>query len=150
MTAEEAVERLSERLGVPNWDQDKRGRRRLVFDGTVEVSFDAGRSPGTLWLSAPLRRVPEKKRSSFLEEILKGNAQGAAEAGPVMALEEDDVVLQEMLVVEELDTDGLLEALERFVNRAEAWKNHLNDAAEKPLDIVDPWAVGWPGGVIRP
>ena len=127
-TIHEILAALGRQMGIDGLGLDENLTCRLVFDDAVVVDMEYAEAPNTLFLYTNPAPLPIADRAEFYEKLLEANMFGQDTAGAVFAVNEvaGGIVLFYSLDLAGTDFEGFYQALETFVNTAEAWKDKLH------------------------
>ncbi len=145
--ADMLVAEMAAAMGIPELALDAEGTLSLDMDDRFLVTLGVDEAAGALTLFAPILGTQGPKPKAFLEAALVGNFMWQGTLGATLAIDEETgtLVLQRRLPLDGLKLPDLEQAVEQFVNAAEAW----TDLAEQQLGAAGggPEADSPPGGM---
>lgn len=117
------IAELATTLGIPELAFDADGTLTLDMDDRFLVTLGVDEAAGALTLIAPILGTEGPKPKAFLEAALIGNFMWQGTQGATLAIDEASgvVVLHRRLPLDGLTLPDLEQAVEAFVNAAEAW-----------------------------
>lgn len=128
MQIDDAIAQLGQKMGV-ELKLDENRACRLVFDGTINVDFEAPDAlADQLVMSCVVAAdVFPEGREAVLQSLLEANLFGRGTGGGTLALDEErgEILLQRALTMSHADLQDLVNAMEQLVQYAEAWTERL-------------------------
>lgn len=128
MQIDDAIAQLGQKMGV-ELKLDENRACRLVFDGTLNVDFEAPEAlADQLVMSCVVAPdVFPEGREAVLQSLLEANLFGRGTGGGTLALDEErgEILLQRALTMSRSDLQDLVNAMEQLVQYAEAWMERL-------------------------
>ncbi len=137
---------------VDNFGKDEEGKKLLVFDDEIIVTFDDQARRDGLWISAPLAPLPEEDRDPFLRRVLQTNVFFALRGNALLTIEGNHVVLQQYIDPSTLSLSQVGSTIEAFLNTAEGWRKKLQhwESRQRKGESMAAFHFLNPTGVIRP
>lgn len=99
----------------------------LEFDGNVTVTFEYHQPTEQMLLTAVLATLPAQDGEALLRELMAGNLSEFLQTGASLGFDKNSqsLILLQGRPVQELDDATFEKLVERFIDRAEAWKQRI-------------------------
>lgn len=130
------VSGLLRQLGVESEESDSSGIVTLYVDGDLPIFLLPGDAGATLVLHAGIGAIPDEGAEDVLASLLEGNTLEIERNGFAFGLVpgNDQVILIGRVSLDGLSDEIALAQLERFVERASAWREIFDSLVEKAED----------------
>lgn len=130
------VRGLLQHLGVEAEDSDESGIVTLYVDGDLPIFLLPGDAGATLVLHAGIGAIPDESPADVVCSLLEGNTLEMERSGFAFGLVpgNDQVILIGRVSLDGLSDEIALAQLERFVDRASAWRDIFDSLVEKAED----------------
>lgn len=140
MCFNELIRGLAERMGIAGEiEVDSEQRCLLEFDGMGVVIQGVGAAE-TVALLSPVGMPPPENPVQLYRALLEANYLFQGTSGATLSVNPDGggVMLCRQLDGKALDADGLLVALDAFLNTLVAWRSYVAEYRARPAEAESP------------
>lgn len=150
MCFKDLIAGLAEKVGLAGEvETDDESRCLLEFDG-MGVVIQGVDAAETVILLSPVGMPPPEDPAQLYKALLEANYLFQGTSGATLSVNPDGggVMLCRQLDARALDVDGLMAALDAFLNTLAAWRSYVTEyrarpaEAETPDDAVSPGLIG--------
>jgi hypothetical protein len=125
----ELLEELGQTIGLPDLRPDDSGYVCLLMEEAHALQLQLNPHTGELTMFSSLGHLASEHRATVNDHLLSANLFWQGTAGATIGVDPEDheVIIAQRLLVDRLESQAFVAAIEEFAKLCDGWRNYLAD-----------------------